>query len=612
MSNYSDNHVLEDPNTPWYKIINFVIPGSRILDIGCSSGNLGSELIAKKNCEVVGLDLSAQDVKLAKKRLSDAQVRNAENEDLSDLGTFDYIIFADVIEHLMDPVATLRKIQSSLKPGGSVIFSIPNMANMATRLMVLDGVIQYGETGLLDKTHLHYYDKAEVQRIFKEAGYDLEEFDWVERYMSEAQLKTRLKHMGLTPDANFLERAKQVEATAYEYVGRSTPTMNNKPHIANLPFVSPSVASIDEQVAELTALHKQELREVELASAIKVRNAESELHGVFGSLSWRITLPLRLVNGIAWRIRQKIRVFIYGVRKNSRLRISERPELKYAEQAYATIASDLSGHKRSKDAELAVIVHVFYPDLWPVISSKLKILGKTSYDLYVTLAGTGPDAHDAIKREYPHSFVTTVPNRGRDVLPFVAVASTLKAKGYKSILKIHSKKSLHREDGNDWFTQILSTLLPDSKATLDNVLDKLTDKKTGIIGPEGQYVSLEVNYGANAFFIMKLVRRIYSKQKYRELNGDRGAYGFFAGTMFWARLDAIDDLLSRVEVSDFEKEAGQIDTTIAHSIERLLCLVAEFENKDMYEVGVAGVKQIAYTTNNIPEWSELYIDLDKK
>ena len=123
MSNYSANKYTKDTqNDSWNKIFEFIEDESRVLDIGCSSGNLGATLIQEKKCEVVGLDLNEQDVKIAKKQLSEAYVMNAETDNLSRLGKFDAIVFADVIEHLVDPVTTLKKFKKSLNPGGAGVF----------------------------------------------------------------------------------------------------------------------------------------------------------------------------------------------------------------------------------------------------------------------------------------------------------------------------------------------------------------------------------------------------------------------------------------------------------------------------------------------------------
>src|SRR4051794_32348923 len=122
MSQYTDNRFTKDEaNTSWNKVFDLVPAGSRVLDVGCSSGNLGAVLTKEKNCEVIGIDIDAADVELAKKRLAGAHLINIEHESIDKLGKFDCVIFADVIEHLQEPANALQKISKSLNKNGVVV-----------------------------------------------------------------------------------------------------------------------------------------------------------------------------------------------------------------------------------------------------------------------------------------------------------------------------------------------------------------------------------------------------------------------------------------------------------------------------------------------------------
>ncbi len=295
MSNYTDVAYTGDRNTTWYKMQNNIPDGSRVLDVGCSSGNFGEFLTKNKKCEVIGIDLDKKDVVQAKRVLKAAYVMNVEEDDFSKLGKFDRIIFADVLEHLQDPVTSLKKIKKSLKPNGQILFSIPNMAHMGTRLMLLTGKFEYGETGLLDKTHLHFYDENEVRRIFNDAGFQFKDLDWTEYYIPEAEVNAMLAEVGLKPTRQFIKDAKKVSAVALQYVGAVSPS-NTTPKIVDLPAMSPWVKKTDEyiegrisQMDEKNELLQTELQEIKM------------------STSWRLTKPLRAVSYIVRTILNKIR-----------------------------------------------------------------------------------------------------------------------------------------------------------------------------------------------------------------------------------------------------------------------------------------------------------------
>ena len=271
---------------------------------------------------------------------------------------------------------------------------------------------------------------------------------------------------------------------------------------------------------------------------------------------------------------------------------------------YKVIEKSILAFKRSDNTTLAVVIHLFYVDNWRLFVQKMTNLNKYQFDIFVTI----PKENNYFKKEilntYPKATIIVVPNRGRDVLPFIKIAEKLYKSGYESVLKFHSKKSTHREDGQEWLDDMLNKLLPDKPIVIDSIYKKLQDKNTGVLGPEGVYYPLTVNFPANGVHMTQIIKKLYNSNlahDYLQLN--RNQYGFFGGTMFWARLDAIKSLLD-FPVRYFETEAGQIDGTFAHALERLFTVVPEINKKNNYEINDKGVVVRPYMSTNIPDWSE--------
>jgi lipopolysaccharide biosynthesis protein len=188
--------------------------------------------------------------------------------------------------------------------------------------------------------------------------------------------------------------------------------------------------------------------------------------------------------------------------------------------------------------------------------------------------------------------VYIVPNRGRDVLPFLFVMQRVRSAGYEYVLKLHSKKSVHRKDGSDWFRDILNTLLPNVRGT-ESILHTLEDDNTGIIGPEGHLVSLARHIGGNKEILENLIRRIFDEKLSNDVISSLQKYVFFGGTMFWCRVDSIGPILDLyLAPDDFQSEHGQIDGTSAHAIERLFSLVCVIRGLKLYEVSSAGINDV--------------------
>lgn len=229
MSVYSNNDMKNiRSNDSWYKITSFVPEGATVLDVGCSSGNLGKALKVMKKTKVIGIDIDKDDIKLAKKVLDDALVIDLEKDALDKLGSFDVIIMADVIEHLVDPVTVLKKLKKVLKKDGRFIFSVPNMANATIRLELLKGRFEYKDFGLLDRTHIHFYDHNEIKRVFHDAGYTIKMTDCTVRVIPDDILVEELQSIGLTASKKFSKHMSEPNASTYQFIGYAIPKKADK------------------------------------------------------------------------------------------------------------------------------------------------------------------------------------------------------------------------------------------------------------------------------------------------------------------------------------------------------------------------------------------------
>ena len=129
--------------------------GRKVLDVGCASGYLG-RLLADRGYEVTGIERPGgagsdfpENVRLIEHDLEQGFPSLAQE--------FDYVICADILEHLRDPASLLRQIWAVLKPTGLLVASLPNSGNFYFRLNILLGRFPQDDKGLFDRTHLHFY-----------------------------------------------------------------------------------------------------------------------------------------------------------------------------------------------------------------------------------------------------------------------------------------------------------------------------------------------------------------------------------------------------------------------------------------------------------------------
>jgi len=249
------------------------------------------------------------------------------------------------------------------------------------------------------------------------------------------------------------------------------------------------------------------------------------------------------------------------------------------------------GLSRNKDTKLAVVIHLYYIDLWPTIKNRLSYI-EEPYDLFITLNERDRDFQPELDSRDSQIYTYVIPNRGRDVLPFLYIAQRIRAAGYEYFLKLHSKKSKHRQDGSDWFSDVVTSLLPDSE-TITKTIECLKQEKTGIIGPRNHLVSLRRHMGSNRLILQDLLSRAYNEQAAKKVLKSPEQYPYFGGTMFWARLDAIDKMLNLLLMpDDFQSEHGQVDGTTAHALERMFGVTVKLEEKRLYEMGKGVIKEV--------------------
>jgi GT2 family glycosyltransferase/precorrin-6B methylase 2 len=147
----------------------------RVLEVGCGAGaTLGRIKHLYPNAEVFGIELMEEVAKLGAMNYN-IICGNIEQMELPyEKESFDYVIFGDVLEHLIHPDEVLRKVRGYLKKDGHVLASIPNLMNAAVIYDLLRGYFPYQDEGIRDRTHMRFFTFYEILRLFVSAGYRVE------------------------------------------------------------------------------------------------------------------------------------------------------------------------------------------------------------------------------------------------------------------------------------------------------------------------------------------------------------------------------------------------------------------------------------------------------
>ena len=234
-----------------------------------------------------------------------------------------------------------------------------------------------------------------------------------------------------------------------------------------------------------------------------------------------------------------------------------------------------------KRCEVVVIAHIFYEDLIDSLFDSYLSAMQNNCDLIVTVMRHASAASlNRIHRKFKNCYIIQTSNRGRDIRPFIEAFRQATTFGYLIGCKVHTKKSPQHLTGAHWRAQLFDALLP-SADFVGKIQNRFNQFPTlGLLALDSSLYDLSepAAHAYNTEWLDKLLTRLRREDmisKYRFL--------YPAGSMYWFRLAALKQLNdnSIASLDEFEFEAGQLDGTFAHAVERIVGLLP-VQNK--YEI----------------------------
>lgn len=150
----------------------FLTPNATVLEFGSATGYATRYMIKKYNCTVTCIEKIPEMAEIGRKiahKMIVADIEADEWENQIDC-TYDFIIFADVLEHLLNPEKVIARVKRFLKADGFILTSIPNIGHNAIIMSLRNGKFRYTETGLLDNTHIHFFTREGIFEMFNKNG----------------------------------------------------------------------------------------------------------------------------------------------------------------------------------------------------------------------------------------------------------------------------------------------------------------------------------------------------------------------------------------------------------------------------------------------------------
>jgi len=174
---------LDNSNTAAYWVVKLTGTQKRVLELGSGPGSITRLLQQHAQCRVTAIEIEEESVRLVTpfcERVLQCDLNSDDWKSRVNAGPgYDVVIAADVLEHLQDPVQTLRQMAGVLRPGGHVVVSLPNAGHNAVLTALASGRVRYGNSGLLDRTHIRFFGVHDMQALFDAAGLRIQEAKFV-------------------------------------------------------------------------------------------------------------------------------------------------------------------------------------------------------------------------------------------------------------------------------------------------------------------------------------------------------------------------------------------------------------------------------------------------
>lgn len=167
------------------RVVRLVGQNKRVLEVGSGPGSITRLLTSVSHCRVTALDFDAQAIALIAPHCERAVQADLNQNDwprvLGEGATFDVVVAADVLEHVYQPQAVLASMAQLLNEEGHIVLSLPHAAHAVVHACLLDEDFEYGDFGLLDRTHIRFFGLKNMQRLVADAGLKIEHAELVVR-----------------------------------------------------------------------------------------------------------------------------------------------------------------------------------------------------------------------------------------------------------------------------------------------------------------------------------------------------------------------------------------------------------------------------------------------
>jgi 2-polyprenyl-3-methyl-5-hydroxy-6-metoxy-1,4-benzoquinol methylase len=214
-SKYETDIDLENKNSSHTLIVELVGSDKRVLDVATSTEQV-AKVLGERGCKVTRIEVDPETARQVEEYCETVIIGDVESLDLGnelDEESVDVIVLGDVLEHLKDPLQTLRRLKPFLRAAGYVVASVRNIAHGSVRLALIQGQFHHPSLGLVDDMHFRFFTRESAEQLFKDAGFLITELKSTTRAIFDTE-----KDSKQIPDEVLRLVQEDPEASTYQFV----------------------------------------------------------------------------------------------------------------------------------------------------------------------------------------------------------------------------------------------------------------------------------------------------------------------------------------------------------------------------------------------------------
>jgi SAM-dependent methyltransferase len=181
----------------------------RVIEVGCSSGALARAYRdVNPDCEYIGIEIDEAYAEISRKscvKVICGNIETLRDDEFNALFPSDCWVFGDILEHLHDPWAVLRRIRARIAKGSFIIACIPNAQHWSVQAHLNCGLFRYEDKGLFDRTHVRWFTRITIKELFESTGYTIIDgisriFDDPNRHRFIPSIRSMAIALGVDPE----------------------------------------------------------------------------------------------------------------------------------------------------------------------------------------------------------------------------------------------------------------------------------------------------------------------------------------------------------------------------------------------------------------------------